>query len=110
MSYGDDLNIYYDPESFGLKILAVVNEPNMSYEFNMVVFWFDDLNKKIYVGADSGCSCPTPFEDFISINSLTPFTDMSVFDHFFYSGHPFDLADVNETRRKVVEKLTAYAA
>ena len=55
-------NPYYSPEKCGLKVIDSI-EGDLSYEFDMVVVWQDLKSKKYYWGSDSGCSCPTPFED-----------------------------------------------
>ncbi len=66
------MNIYYNPEKFGLKIVEETNKPDLSYEFDMVVAWEDVTTGKQYWAQDSGCSCPSPFEQFDSIESLDP--------------------------------------
>lgn len=59
MSYST--NPHYYPEKLGLKQLTF-DEPNMSYEYNTLAFWATP-DGQIYTAHDSGCSCPTPFED-----------------------------------------------
>jgi hypothetical protein len=54
-------NIYYYPEKSGLEIVGVV-EVGGDYEFDTFVVWKNQDNN-IYWSTDSGCSCPTPFED-----------------------------------------------
>lgn len=53
---------YYSPEHFGLEIVGTVEVP-MGYEFDMFVIWMDKEGRSYYWASDSGCSCPTPFED-----------------------------------------------
>ncbi len=54
-------NIYYNPEKFGLTVIGEIDYGEM-YEFDKIVVW--ERSDGVYVwGADSGCSCPTPFED-----------------------------------------------
>lgn len=48
----------------------------MSYEFNTFVVW-KHKSGKIYCACDSGCSCPTPFEDCHSLKDLTLIDSMS---------------------------------
>lgn len=55
-------NIYYNPEAFGLQIIGDVDVAG-SYEFDILVVFKDSRTNKIYYATDSGCSCPTPFED-----------------------------------------------
>lgn len=67
-------NPYSYPERCGLKIVAELEE-NLSYAFDMLVVWEDLKTRELFYGEDSGCSCPTPFEDFkredlIAIKSL----------------------------------------
>jgi hypothetical protein len=54
-------NVYYEPEDFGLEIVLVV-EATPCYDFNMFVVW-RDADGHFYAATDSGCSCPSPFED-----------------------------------------------
>lgn len=56
-------NIYYFPEKFGLEILGEV-EFLGAYEFDTFVVWREKATGRLGYGEDSGCSCPSPFEDF----------------------------------------------
>ena len=58
VNYG---NPYYNPEGMGLEIVGIL-EDNIPYEFNMAIVWVDD-NDNLFFGEDSGCSCPTPFDE-----------------------------------------------
>jgi hypothetical protein len=64
-------NPYYNPEKFGLEIIAELN-PHLSYEFDIVVVWKDKEGNLFWAG-DAGCSCPTPFERYTSIETLDKF-------------------------------------
>lgn len=66
-------NIYYNPEAFGLTIVAEIDYSNQSYQFDTRVVWKDKKGHK-YMMRDSGCSCPTPFEDYHSVESLDKFS------------------------------------
>lgn len=66
MSY--ESNFFYHPEKSGLKLLSFEDD-SLSYEFDIIAFWVTE-DGKIYTASDSGCSCPTPFEDFDSLESL----------------------------------------
>lgn len=59
MSY--DANIYDNPEKFGLKIVDVLDEEGLSYEYNTFVV-FEDQQGNLLWTEDAGCSCPYPFE------------------------------------------------
>lgn len=66
-------NIYYDPEKFGLKVIDVIELCDEPYEFDTLVVWEHLETGELYWMRDSGCSCPTPFEDYTSVESLNPF-------------------------------------
>lgn len=80
MNYVDySENIYSYPEKSGLEIIASGDIGEM-YEFAMIVVWRDVETGELLVGADSGCSCPSPFEtqtreSLTSIRGLTDLVD-----------------------------------
>ncbi len=55
-------NIYSNPEAFGLRIFGEVDSGG-GYDFDKLVVWQDLGTKELLWAHDSGCSCPTPFED-----------------------------------------------
>ena len=55
-------NPYYSPEKFGLTTNCF-DQSNMCYEYNTMCF-FVTPDGRIYVASDSGCSCPTPFDNY----------------------------------------------
>lgn len=67
-------NIYYDPDKFGLEIVAEADFAG-SYEFSMHVV-FRKQDGSLWYVHDSGCSCPTPFED-SGLNDLEPVEDLT---------------------------------
>jgi hypothetical protein len=56
------INPYYNPEKLELELLSF-DEPNLSYEYNTLCFWATK-DGRVYSASDSGCSCPTPFENY----------------------------------------------
>lgn len=68
MSY--DRNIYYSPEAFGLTVVGELNDPNASYSFDDFVVW-QHTDGRLFYASDSGCSCPSPFEEISGIEDLT---------------------------------------
>lgn len=64
------MSIYYDPEKFGLE---KVHELDLgeSYTFDLYVVWRRKSDGALLWGYDSGCSCPSPFED-QGVDSLEP--------------------------------------
>lgn len=66
------MNPYYNPSKFNLELLSF-DDPHLSYEYNTLCFWATP-DGRIFTASDSGCSCPTPFEqyDVESLNELLP--------------------------------------
>ena len=58
-----DNNIYYEPEAFGLEIWREFDVSSRSYEFNAFVIWRRKEGGRLFYATDSGCSCPSPFEN-----------------------------------------------
>lgn len=56
------LNPYYSHDKLQLSVL-VFDQPNMCYEYNTLCF-FSTPKGEVYAAKDSGCSCPTPFEEY----------------------------------------------
>lgn len=65
-------NIYYNPEKFGLRIIGEI-EKEPEYDFDMLVVWQHN-DGRLFYGQDSGCSCPSPFEDYGSLEELDEIT------------------------------------
>jgi hypothetical protein len=74
-------DIYYDAQSYGLEIAAEVDDPEACYSFDMVVVWRRIEDGRLFWQHDSGCSCPSPFED-IRIPDLYPLTNDHEWDKF----------------------------
>ena len=68
-------NIYYEPEAFGLQLFAEVDDADANYSFSKVVVWQDPFTFDYFWAHDSGCSCPSPFEDVHGREDLTRFDD-----------------------------------
>lgn len=60
---------YYNPEHFGLELVGSIEWVGESYEFNMTAVWKESRGK-YYIADDSGCSCPSPFEDYTKKEEL----------------------------------------
>ncbi len=63
-------NIYYHPEVHGLVEVAKIDYSEGGYQFDYRVVWLHTESGVLYTGRDSGCSCPSPFEDFNGIADL----------------------------------------
>lgn len=84
-------NVAYSPEAFGLTELANVDVAD-NYEFNAVIAW-QHLDGSIYWASDSGCSCPTPFEGYISLadlNKIASQSDLATFYGFMQAHQPYN--------------------
>lgn len=67
---GWDKNVYSNPENCGLDLLAAAGkEPD--YDFDLVILLQDKASGRYFMCHDSGCSCPSPFEDVRSVSDLT---------------------------------------
>lgn len=68
-----DADVYYQPEKFGLTLLDEIDDPQACYSFDILAVWQHE-DGRLFWASDSGCSCPSPFEDFTSLDDLTPIT------------------------------------
>lgn len=75
-------DVYGQPEHFGLKILGSIEWAAESYEFNMTVVWQDPVTGQLFYASDSGCSCPSPYENYTSRDALTPLDGIQPFIDF----------------------------
>lgn len=71
MSYGTP-DVYYQPGHFGLEIVGEAERPSW-HDFDKFAVWRDAAGA-LYYASDSGCSCPSPFENFTSLSDLTKAT------------------------------------
>ena len=69
---GYEHNVYYNPEAGGLTLIGELDDENASYSYDTLIVLRDDVTGDLYAVADSGCSCPTPFEDVRSFADMTP--------------------------------------
>lgn len=61
---------YYVPHKLGLEVVAEVELSEPCYSFDIAMVWWHFETDAFYVARDSGCSCPSPFEDFTSLEKL----------------------------------------
>lgn len=72
---------YSDPEDFGLVIVGSIDLSEPCYSFDMCVVWFSPRTGLYYWASDSGCSCPSPFEDYQSVDELDSGTRHDAINH-----------------------------
>jgi len=58
-----DPDLYSQPEAFGLELVGSIDLDNESYQFNILAVLHEPPTDKFYIIQDSGCSCPSPFEN-----------------------------------------------
>lgn len=95
-------NVMYNPEAYGLEYVCEVelSEPDWSFDTLRVLKGKDGY----YMGTDSGCSCPSPFENYHGIEDLTgPLTAEQVHEEAkaLWDGH-YDPEDFSSEMAKVV--------
>lgn len=56
-------DVYSDPQVFGLTPVVEFDLEVPDYSFDLLVVWYSFSTGKYYWGTDSGCSCPSPFEN-----------------------------------------------
>lgn len=71
-------NIYYNPEEFGLVVVAEIEYSPGSHRFDTRVVWKEKDGRKKFTARDSGCSCPTPFEDY-HLGNIEPFNFQALY-------------------------------
>ncbi|HCU07270.1 MAG TPA: hypothetical protein DIC42_06840 [Holosporales bacterium] len=64
-----DHNVYYAPETWGLKSVGEIEYSTRVCEFDTRVIWQDGVGN-FFTARDKGCSCPTPFGDFNTFEDL----------------------------------------
>ena len=72
---GGNFNPYYSPEKCGLVLIGEVDRSDECYQFDLLVVWQDNESKKLYCAEDSGCSCPTPFEEVHRLSDMEEIED-----------------------------------
>ena len=98
MSWGED--VYYNAEKHGLVVVAEIDDADSCYSFDLTVVWKNTETGDKYWANDSGCSCPSPFEDIQSIDGLTPLKTDADWDRLVvflmgFSRKNYPLADIN---------------
>lgn len=95
--------VYYDPEKYGLEIVEKLEDPNASYSFDIFAIWIRKKDGELFYGIDSGCSCPSPFEDYTGVEMLTRLGDISSFERelFSWGSRYFDA----QTLQAVADKI-----
>ena len=67
------MNFYYDS-----TIIAKIDVSDQNYQFDIYAVFLIDGRK--YWASSSGCSCPVPFEEFTSVDQLSPLNSAHDFE------------------------------
>lgn len=71
------MGFYYDPTIAGLEVIGeAAEEPD--WDFDMFMVWRRVADGALLYATDSGCSCPSPFEN-TSVNDLI---EIGTYDEF----------------------------
>lgn len=66
------MSFLYRPEDYGAEIVAECDVREPDYSFDIVAVFRSLETGALWGAFDSGCSCPTPFEDFARLEDMTP--------------------------------------
>ena len=98
-----EVNVYYDPEKSGLEIFKFIDTAG-SYEFDMFVIWKKKDDGRLFYATDSGCSCPTPFENCYEIDEITNET-LYNFEQALQNHYNISTSDVMNITKSVKDHL-----
>jgi hypothetical protein len=107
-------NPYYNPEKCGLELVDVLDVPELSWEYDTIILVKDKESGEYFMAHDSGCSCPTPFEEVRGLGDMTHIRSVEEFDSFIKSyshsvTYQYPRADVTRARRKLRDRLNRRA-
>lgn len=86
-------DVFYKPEEYGLTLIGDVQWGEQCYDFDMTAVW-EDKTGQLYMASDSGCSCPSPFEDYISVDDLDKVTKHEALEFLSTHSDAEDAADL----------------
>ncbi len=72
---GWENNVYSNPEKFNLTLLDEFSYDNESYQFDIRAVW-TDKEGRVWTARDSGCSCPSPFENTTTLDRVWNFDEL----------------------------------
>lgn len=74
-------DVYYSPEKHDLEPFAELELSEPDYSFDILMVWRHITTGELYWMNDSGCSCPSPFEDYCSIDDLYLLATANDYNH-----------------------------
>lgn len=81
------MNLYSNPSNYGLELIADVNFSE-GWDFDIYALFRND-DGMYFMAHDSGCSCPSPFEDYHSASDIADgrvFNTADVMEYFMANG------------------------
>lgn len=72
------MNLYYYPEKSNCERVGLLEDGSLSYEFDILAVWQHLDTGKLYWARSSGCSCPSPFEDYHDLADLNNIHEGSI--------------------------------
>jgi hypothetical protein len=85
-------DVYSSPADYGLTPVAELELDNESYQFNIRMAW-RHADGRLLTARDSGCSCPSPFETYTSLEQLDPVNVEELENEARNSNAPLDERD-----------------
>ena len=92
-------NPYYSPQECGLELIADINFTD-NYDFDMIAVWRNE-DGELFWACDAGCSCPCPFENYTSLDSLDRLSNWEYFEKTVTGRPNYTRADVGALLREV---------
>lgn len=101
-----DNNPYASPQLCGLEIFQELDTAG-SYEFDKFVIWKKLYDETLWWDTDSGCSCPSPFDNSDHGHDLKQVTDETVynFDKALNNHPEITTEQYNSIKKKVLDYL-----
>ena len=59
-----DHNVFCSPEKLDLELVETLEEDGLCYAYNTFIVVKHVPTGRLFYAEDSGCSCPTPFEEY----------------------------------------------
>lgn len=98
-------NIYSNPDNLGYRTIEEIELSEPCYSFDLLVVWENKVDGTLWYATDSGCSCPSPFEE-TTVEDLRPF-DYSEIESIVREGYGYEemKASIEDSLRRL-RKLT----